>query len=205
MPRCTKKRILLFVFILALAAPAAQAQYLSIGGQVGPNISGFNSPNLNNILTGRGVGYQMGFFVRFGYRLYYQLGFNWIRAETNIRIKLDTLIDLEDRVPLNNFDLTAKVGYQLVRQENFRWRVDTGPFMAWPVLFSTNVFQFEGDDLRRPQWGMQFGTGIDYKRFNFDIDYNLHISLLFKGESADLGSAFGSRLHVLLFKLGYHI
>ena len=205
MPRCTKKRILLFVFILMLAAPAARAQYLSIGAQAGPNVSGFNSPNLNNIVTGRGVGYQLGFFVRFGYRLYYELNFNWIRAETNVKVAIDTLIELEDRVPLHNFDLTAKVGYQIVRKEHFRWRANSGPFLAWPAFLSSNVFQFESNDLRRPQWGMQFGTGIDIKRFNFDIDYNLHISLLFKGAEGNLGSAYGSRLHVILFKFGYHI
>ncbi len=204
MPRFMKRTLLLLSIILALAASTARAQYLSIGAQVGPNVSGFNSPNLDNIVTGRGVGYQLGFFVRFGYRLYYELDFNWIRAETDIRVDLGSII-VEDKVPLHNFDLTAKVGYQLVRKEKFRWRVNSGPFLAWPALFSTNVFQFEGSDLRRPQWGMQFGTGIDYKRFNFDIDYNLHISLLFKGAEEDLGSAYGSRLHVILFKFGYHI
>ncbi len=203
----TVLRLTSIVALLLLAA-SAPAQYLSLGIQGGANLSYFNSPKIDNQVTGKGVGYQLGIYARFGYKFYYQMDFNWIRASNRVVVDLDTLgypDTVEDDVPFHNFDLTAKIGYHLVRNQNFRWRTHAGPFLGWPVFFSTNLLEFESRDFVRPQWGFQFGTGIDFWKLNFDIDYNLHVSELFTGDERDLGIDFGSRLHVLLFKFGVRI
>ncbi len=198
-----------FIFVIAVflitSLEKSNAQVFWLGFQAGPNVSWFSSPKLDNVITSYAPGYQIGFFARYGKSPYYHVGFNWIRAQADIKFIVDENNIFEDRVPFHNFDLTTKIGFETIHKAAFKWRIDGGPFIGGSTLFSSSVFEFEKNDFRNPQFGFQVGTGVDIYNFNIDFTYNYHITQLFKGDEEDLGVDFGSHLQIIMLKLGFHL
>ncbi len=180
-----------------------QAQVFWIGVNGGATYSWFNSPKADNLVTSGGYGWNLGFFAKYGKRPFYKLGFHWTRANQDMKLNLGEGNVIEDMVPFHNFDLHLKVGYEIVYKSKFKCHVNAGPFIGRTFLFSTNVFEIEEDDMQNPQYGVVGGTGIQYLNFIVDLDYQYHISELFKGDEQDLGIDFGSHLQHISLKIGF--
>ncbi len=191
------------ILILIFGGLKSNGQVFWLGLNGGATYSWFTSPKADNLVTAGGYGWNLGFFMKYGKRPFYQLGLYWTRAQMDVKYNLTEEIVIEDKVPFHNFDLHLKVGYEIIRNPKFKWHVNAGPFLGRTFLFSTNVFEFEQDDMRNPQYGFVGGTGIQYMNFIIDLDYQYHISELFKGDEEDLGIDFGSHLQHLSLKVGF--
>ena len=77
------------------------------------------------------------------------------------------------------------------------------PLSAGPFYSVQNVFEIERNDMQNPQFGFIGGTGIQYMNFILDLDYQYHLSELFKGDEEDIGVDFGSHLQHISLKVGF--
>lgn len=202
----TKKRftyLIIFLFFVFFGISKTQGQVFWLGLNGGATYSWFTSPKADNLVTAGGYGWNLGFFMKYGKRPFYQLGLYWTRAQMDVKYNLTDDYAIADKVPFHNFDLHLKVGYEIIRNSKFKWHVNAGPFLGRTFLFSTNIFEFEQDDMRNPQYGVVGGTGVQYLNFIIDLDYQYHMSQLFKGDEEDLGIDFGSHLQHLSLKVGF--
>jgi hypothetical protein len=202
-----KRRQLVFLFIFFLAiflgGVKVQGQVFWLGFNGGATYSWFSSSDAENFISSDGYGWNLGFFARYGKRPFYKLGFHWTHANQNMKVNFTDNSVIEDKVPFHNFDLQAKVGYEIIQKAIFKWHINGGAFLGRALLESTNTFEIEKSDLNIPQYGIAAGTGIQYMNFIIDLDYQYHISELFKGEEDELGFNLGSHLQHLSLKIGF--
>ncbi|MEJ2594031.1 MAG: outer membrane beta-barrel protein [bacterium] len=203
----TLSLVLLLGVLFSLAPMTSKAQLFWIGGNGGAQISWFTTPKADNIVLSVGAGWNLGFFLRYGKKPFYQIDFRWYRASHIIQYQYEIvpgiILPIEGEVPFHKFEIPVRVGYPIVYTPLFKWHVNGGPFLATTFLFSTNVFEFERDDMRNPQFGVLAGTGIQFMNFIIDIDYSYHITQLFKGDEEDLGVDFGAHLQMISLKVGF--
>ena len=195
--------IILLMGLFLTAGKEARSQVFWLGLNGGATHSWFSSPKANDLVTGEGWGWNLGFFVRYGKRPFYQAGIYWTRAKNHMKYYWDPSIVFEDDVPFNNFDIIVKTGYEIIRKPIFKWHVNAGPFIGTSFLFSTNTFEIESDDMKNPQFGFNTGTGIQFMNLIIDVDYQYHLTELFLGDEADLGIEFGSHMHHITLKVGF--
>jgi len=198
---------IIIVITIGLAATfitkTANAQLFWIGGNGGVNYSWFNSPGADNIVVSEGFGYNLGFFLRYGKKPFYQIDFRWIRANNHIVDKQFPGYTIEGDVPFHQFEIPIRVGYPIIYTPMFKWHVNSGPFISTTFLFSSNIFEIEREDMKNPQFGLLGGTGIQFMNFIVDLDYSYHLTELFKGDEEDLGLDFKSHLQVVSLKVGF--
>lgn len=195
----------LCLFVLCiLFAPRAKAQVFYIGFLAGPTYSWYESPPGDINLSSNGWGHNIGFFLRYGKRPYYQVGFDWTRANNDFAVDFPEFgLAIKDEVPFHNFDFSIKVGYEIIQTPYFKWSLYAGPFIGRSLLFKTNDFDFVKSDFINPQYGVVGGTGFQITNFILSVDYNLHLSGLFAPVEVDgFDVDFSGKLHILAIKIG---
>jgi hypothetical protein len=195
--------VLIFGLVLTLISKPAKAQLFWIGGNGGMNVSWFHSPGVDNAVESAGGGYDLGFFLRYGKKPFYQIDVRWIRSNNIISYEIEPGEVIEDKVPFHQFEIPVRGGYPIYYSPMFKWHVNGGPFISTTFLFSSNEFEFERDDMRNPQFGVMAGTGIQFMNFIVDLDYSYHLTELFKGDEEDLGVDFKSHLQLISLKVGF--
>ncbi len=191
-------------FFCLVLLPSAKSQVFYIGVQAGPTYSWYKSPPSDVILSSSGWGHNIGFFLRYGKRPFYQVGFDWTRDDNDFSAYFPQFdVKFEDKVPFHNFDFSIKVGYEIVQTPYFKWSVFGGPFIGRSLLFKTNDFDFAKTDFINPQVGLIAGTGFQITNFIISIDYNLHLSGLFTPVDVEgFDVDFSGKLQILSIKFG---
>ncbi len=195
--------IIVIGIALIVLPKSAKAQLFWIGGNAGVNVSWFTTPKIDNAVVSSGVGHDIGFFLRYGKKPFYQVDFRWVRANNTLSYEYEPGLVIEDEVPFHQFKIPIRVGYPIIYTSMFKWHVNGGPFIASTFLFSSNTFEIERDDMRNPQFGVIAGTGIQFMNFIIDVDYSYHITQLFKGDEEDLGVDFDAHLQLITLKVGF--
>ena len=209
--RALKKTIIMAALALGitLIGKTSHAQMFRLGVNGCTNISWFTTPGIDNALVSAGGGWNLGFFMRYGKKPFYQIDFRWVRANNHLSYRvdyrpiLDTTIIYEDDVPFHQFEIPVRVGYPIYYSPLFKWHVNAGAFISTTFMFSTNVFEIERNDMRNPQAGVVAGTGIQFMNFIFDVDYSYHLTKLFKGDKEDLGVDFKAHLQLVSIRVGF--
>lgn len=193
-----------FIIVFCFFVTKGTSQIFYLGLNVGPTYSWFDSPKLDNVISSSGWGHDLGFFLRYGRRPYFQAGFDWTRSNNDFVFEAkDIDLRVEDKVPFHNFDFSLKVGYELVQTPYFKWSVFGGPFIGRSLLFNSNEFEFSNTDFVNPQYGFITGTGFQVTNFILSLEYNYHLSGLFKPIELDgVVFDFGSKLQIVTIKLG---
>jgi len=194
--------ILLLGAFGTLLAKHSNAQLFWIGVNGGIQGNWFTSPKIDNAVLGAGGGWNLGFFLKYGKRPFYQVDFRWMRANTLITYEYLPGEIIEGEVPFHKFEIPVRAGYPIVYKPMFKWHVNGGASIGTTFLFSDNNFEFERNDMTNPQVAVIGGTGIQFMNFIIDLDYSYHITDLFKGDEEDLGVDFGSHLQVFALKVG---
>ncbi|MCU0370313.1 MAG: PorT family protein [Bacteroidales bacterium] len=200
-----KKILVALIMAVAMSflAKTASSQLFWIGGNGGIQVSWFTSPGVDNAVLSAGAGYNLGFFLRYGKKPFYQVDFRWIRANNLISYEYEPGEFIEGEVPFHKFEIPVRIGYPVYYSPMFKWHVNGGPVFSTVFLFSENNFEFERDDMRNPQFGVMAGTGIQFMNFIVDLDYSYHLTELFKGDEEDLGVDFKSHLQLISLKVGF--
>lgn len=195
----------LFFFIILL--PEGKTQVFYIGFDAAPVYSWYASSDAGIDISSKGWGNNIGFFLRYGKRPYYQVGFDWTRANNDFDVEVPSEgFIIEDKVPFHNFDFSIKVGYEIIQTPLFKWSVFGGPFIGRSLLFESNDFEFDKTDFINPQYGVIAGTGIQITNMIISFDYNIHLSGLF--QPIDLDGYiidFGGNLHIVSLKIGVQL
>ncbi len=203
----THKKFLIiasFVFATFSLPDNAKAQIFYIGVNGGAVYSWFDSPKLDNIVTSEGWGWDLGFFLRYGKRPYFQAGFDWVRSANDFVIGDKDAPVFQEDIKFHNFDFSFKVGYEILQTPMFKLKVHTGPFIGKSLMFSGENIEFLKDDFKNPQLGIISGVGFQFTNFVADFEYSYHFTQLFNpvtidGETFDLGS----KLQLVTLKVGF--
>ncbi|MCD6597215.1 MAG: hypothetical protein J7L04_05980 [Bacteroidales bacterium] len=201
-----KIRILLFFFLTSLLFTGnAGAQVFYIGVNGGAVYSWFDSPELDDIVSSDGWGWDLGFFLRYGKRPYFQVGFDWVRSNNNFLIKVGETVLADENINLHNFDFSLKIGYNILQTPMFKIKVHTGPFIGRSLLFSGEDILFDNSDFKNPQWGIIAGTGFQFTNLIVDFEYSYHFTELFQPIPIDGFEhfEFGSKLQLVSVKIGF--
>jgi Outer membrane protein beta-barrel domain len=187
---------------LALIANPSRAQMFWLGFNGGYQYNWFKSPKIDNQVTGESGGWNLGFFLKYGKRPFYQVEFRWMRALNTVTDSYDTEVPVVGDVPFHEFDMPVKVGYTIIDNPLIKWHVNGGVSIGTVFLFSTNIYEFERKDMTNPQFSAIGGTGIQFMNFIVDLDYTYHITDMFTGDEKQFGESFGSHLQVIAVKVG---
>jgi hypothetical protein len=201
----TIKKIILLVSVILLSAGFAkqsQSQVFFIGFNAGPTYTWFNSPGVDNLVTADGWGHNIGFFMRYGKRPYYQIGFDWMRTKNEVVLHGGEEERSND-IPFHIFDFSIKVGYEIIQLPMFKLKAHAGPFIGRAFLLSNDDFDFKRSDFNNPQYGMIAGLGFQFTNLVVDLEYTYHINDLWKpidfyGEQIKLES----NLQLVTLKVG---
>ena len=197
-----KYSLVLLVGIMLFSIPkSSKGQLFWLGFNGGINMNWFTTPNIDNQILSSGTGWDLGFFLKYGKKPFYQLEFRWLRGGNVIDVAVsDTIIS--GAVPFHQFSIPVKVGYPIVYKPMFKWNVSGGASIGTTFLFSDNNFEFQRKDMRNPQIAVIAGTGIQFMNFILDVDYSYHLNDLFVGDQRDFGVNWGEHLQVITLKVG---
>ncbi len=201
-----RKILITLAFFLALSGftEKAKAQVFYIGVNGNAVYSWFSSPGLDNLVTSDGWGWDLGFFLRYGKRPYFQLGFDWVRSQNEFVISDGETIFFSENLKFHNFDFSLKVGYNIIQTPIFKYKIHAGPFIGKSLIFSGQDIVFENSDFNNPQLGVIAGTGIQFTNLIIDFEYSYHFTQLFNPVLID-GQEFelGSKLQLITLKVGF--
>jgi hypothetical protein len=181
---------------------SSSAQLFWIGVNGGTQIEWFTTPKIDNAVLSAGAGWNLGFFLKYGKKPFYQAEFRWMRASNLVSYEYEPGKFIEGEVPFHKFEIPVKVGYPFIYHPKFKWHVNGGASIGTTFLFSSNEFEFERNDMKNPQVAVITGTGIQFMNFILDLDYSYHLTQLFKGDEEDLGVDWGEHLQVISLKVG---
>jgi len=194
---------LLLGAMLLGAGKQSHSQIFFIGVNGGAVYTWFNSPKVDNVITSEGWGWDLGFFLRYGKRPYFQVGLDWTRCKNRIDLNEGDEPETMENVPFNNFDFSVKVGYEFLQKPMFKLKAHAGPFIGRSFLLSTDDYIVDNSDFRRPQWGVIAGVGFQFTNLVVDLEYSYHFSELFKPFEEDGQQyALGSNLQLITLKFG---
>ncbi len=171
-----------------------------VGVTAGVSQVNFRSADAGSIITAS-PGYDLGFYLRSGNRLFYQAGLNWTNSQIQIKYNQPGVIDAEN-VTSHNFKLPLKVGYRLLKKPMFKWNILAGPFIGKTLFRSANNIPVKKSDFLNPQYGLTAGTGIRLTNFIFDVEYAYYISEMFKNSVSGSFPLTGARQDMITLKIG---
>ena len=184
---------------------SAKAQLFWLGATGGATYSWFTSPKVDNVLTSDGWGWDFGIFVRYGKRPFIQMGADWTWSMNEITFTNGQSGDIafQDTVKFNNFDFSAKIGYELFQSPMFKIKAQAGPFIGKSLLFSTEGISFSNKDFVNPQFGIVSGLGFQFTNLVVDFEYKYNFTNLFKPVDIDgVPVKLGSKLQMITLKVG---
>ena len=206
-----RRKYLILSFILLLFVSKSQtshAQVFYIGVEGGGVYSWFSSPDLENVITSDGWGAEFGFFIRYGKRPFIKAGFDWTRSENDVIItyydeNIGGETQYRENIKLNNFDFSLKIGYELLQTPMFKISIHGGPFLGKSLMFSGENLDFDNEDFKNPQFGINGGMGFQFTNLIFGLEYNYHFTDLFVPLNID-GREYklGSKLQMIFLRVG---
>jgi hypothetical protein len=195
--------IILMITSFSLLTKVSQAQMFWLGFNGGYQYAWFKSPSINDSISGEGAGWNLGFFLKYGKRPFYQVEFRWMRAKNTLTDSYEIPgLTVTGDVPFHKFEMPVKVGYNIIQKPMFKWQVNGGASIGTVFLFSSNIYDIQRKDMANPQFAVLGGTGIQFMNFIIDVDYAYHITDLFKADKETFGESFGSHLQVVSVKVG---
>jgi len=163
------KRVLFVAFLLSVAVSFATAQIP--GFSIGPKV-GYNSnrlvTNLDSVTSTPEGAFQIGAFMRFGQKVYFQPEVNYI-VKGGI---INDVLDGEDRsqeIELKSITIPLLLGVRPVSEGSFNIRLMAGPTLSYisekhvkPLELLSSWPIHSTDDIDKMLWSFQVGGGIDF-------------------------------------------
>jgi len=216
-----------FVLIIAsiLLGTGLMAQGLNIGLRGGLTTAKISTDLSENFASDNKLGYQGGAFVRLNFgKLFVQPELIYNHRSTKLEYTYKPVAELNGIQPtvgldysmkIGTFDIPVLVGFKLVDNKLFNFRIFAGPV----VSFSTNkelsyeyvtgdgenfdLNESDGpltvDDFNSSTWYLQAGAGVDVLFLTFDVRYEKGLSDLYSGKTVNFKS------NVWVFTLGFKI
>jgi len=183
------KKFLLVLFLIASGSVVlAQGSGFCIGPKIGYN-SNTLSDNIDSIQSGINNSFQIGAFVRFGDKFYFQPEANYQVVNGNLN-KDAASPPLSQDLMIKSLKLPALLGYKLLNRKTVNLHIMAGP--AFTFLFDkkldpskmNELWPIQSiDDLKNSIWSVQMGAGLDVLFMTLDVRYEFGINNMYNGSS----------------------
>lgn len=184
-------RILLLAVCLCLTLFTAKSQSsFSLGIKAGANLSNFIKE------TDFEVGADAGIFIRAGKMFYFQPEVLYSFRSTTFD---DIVNEADENIKANNhhIDIPLLLGFKIVNNENFNFRIFLGPRVGLRV---GSDYSDIDSLIGYAQWGGRAGIGIDFWRFTLDFNYDISAT---KFKNADANTFW--KQNIISVAIGFKI
>ncbi len=172
---------------------------VKINPKLGLNLANFTQHE-KIIKSTAQFGFSAGIDVRLGGRLFFTPGLYYVSSSTKLKEFEDVTIN--EVVTFNSFELPLALGFHIINKEALKITLKAGIEGA---LF-TDISELERiskTDIKKLNYGFQFGAGVDIKKLTFEVRYSLGQNSLFKSNLKTINPRY-NRAHLfigyLLFK-----
>ncbi|GAB2545880.1 hypothetical protein GCM10027085_41880 [Spirosoma aerophilum] len=174
--------------------------------------AGLNSTKLRNEpkntggnISGR-LGYQAGFFVRGGKRLFGQLGAEYFASSSNYFTAGDgqSVASIQDQINIQYIQIPVYIGYKIVESDRgiSAVRLQAGVEYANNINSSSGKFNLSNAEIRSGSLNGLGQLGFDIGPLLIDLTYHYGFSDAIKGTSASTGFS-GSARRILSASVGF--
>lgn len=196
------KKIITLIMMMFLGM-SVFAQF-TLGPKVGMTM-GKLSTNFPDIKEELKTGWQAGAFVRFGKTLYLQPEVMFVTKGGKIT---QENLNVKTTVNLSSVQIPVLVGYKLINLKAINLRVMAGPAVSFvtneKIDISTSIENpLTEDNIKNTIWTMQFGGGVDFLMFTFDVRYEWGLNNIFDPQSGS--DSYDMRSNVWNISLGWKI
>ena len=171
-----KKLFLVFAIMSIVAISNAQVPGFSFGPKVGVNLSNVTT-NLSTITDQMKTGYDLGVFMRFGGKCYFQPE---LLYSTNGVKFTGAATGSPTEIKLNSINVPLMFGARLLNLKVVNVRVLGGPIASFlvdkQVTYNGAFAQTKEVSIKDAKWGVQFGAGVDVLMFTLDVRYNYDLN-----------------------------
>ncbi len=180
-------------------------QNVAFGIYAGANSTKFRGEDLNgDRLTGR-LGYQAGFFIRAGGRLYGQIGAEYFASSSNFFRKGDgqSVRDIRDQINLRYVQIPVYIGVKLLQSDRgiSAVRLQAGLEYANRVGANSNSFNLSNSEIKSGAFNGLGQLGFDIGPLLIDLTYHHGFDNTIKPVNA-AGFA-GSQRRILSASVGF--
>ena len=175
-----KKMVMLAVLTAGMLL-SASAQEVKFGVKAGLNLSTVGG-DMKDLIEGMGmdqkshVGFHIGAFVDLGLteNLYIQPGLFYSNKGVKGELKEDDSYKM--KINLSYLEIPILASYRIKLCDNMKWHINAGPYLAYgiggkikfegelleDVLDDAKAFDEDEGDLKRFDFGLSFGTGVNF-------------------------------------------
>lgn len=175
--KCMKKFIFLMLVILSSTALQAQIPSLTFGPKVGAVLSNFSSDNVMIEEQIKGS-LNFGVFFRLGNRVYLQPELFFMNRKGELTN--NDIPGSNKSIHIKTLDLPVMLGIEIMDAKLFNVRIMGGPVASLAVNKDVNSLNWlsavSEEEIRSANWGIQFGGGVDFLIFTFDLRYEVGMS-----------------------------
>jgi len=196
-----KKFITLIMMMFLGVAVFAQ---FTLGPKAGMTMGKLNTtfPEVKEELK---TGWQAGVFVRFGKKLYLQPELMFVTKGGKITHEG---LDVKTTVNLSSVQIPLLIGYKLIDLKAINLRIMTGPAVSFVTnekidIDSSIENPLTKDNIKNTIWSYQFGAGIDFLMFTFDVRYEWGLNNIFDPQTGD--ESYDMKSNVWNISLGWKI
>lgn len=189
-----KKMVMLAVLTAGMLL-SANAQEVKFGVKAGLNLSTAGG-DMKDFIEDIGmdqkshIGFHIGAFVDLGLteNFYIQPGLFYSNKGLKGELKEDDSYKL--KMNLSYLEIPILASYRINLSDNMKWHINAGPYLAYgiggKIKFEGELLEDEFDDLKafdedegdlkRFDFGLSFGTGVNFKSVYLGVKYDLGLT-----------------------------
>lgn len=182
-----KKLILCIALWVISSTLFAQIPGLSLGPKIGATFSKY-SLDLEDIEQESKNSLHWGAFVRIGNKVYVQPELLFMNRSGVLINPL--LSSSEQTIKLRTIDIPVLLGVKVIDLKLTNVRIFGGPVATLAINREIETSNWDEaiieDDIRRANWGLQFGAGADVLMFTVDLRYEIGMGNYHKSDLYEL-------------------
>jgi hypothetical protein len=175
-----KKLLLVFAAMCIVAVSNAQLPGISFGPKIGVNLAQVTT-NFGSITDQMKPGYDLGVFLRFGGKCYFQPELLYSSSGVTFSGIIPT--GSPSDIKLKSINVPLMFGARLLNLKIINVRVLGGPIASFivnkDVTYNGVMDQTKAVSLNNSKWGFQVGAGVDVLMFTLDLRYNVDLNKQF--------------------------
>jgi len=203
----------LIVAVIALVITVSSYGQFSIGPQVGYTGSNL-SISKDSITNGLRNNFVVGFFARFGKKIYVQPEVNWLTQGSVFKYpSMSSISPIEQKIKLNTIQVPLNIGWRMINLKVVNVRIFAG--IVANFITNTTITTSGGDpnyydalptedDFGKTQWQWDAGVGVDVLMFAIDVKYMGGINNILKDFEYNDGT-ISSKSNLFMVTLGWKI
>ena len=193
-----KKALILLIILFAALDNFGQ---FSIGPKIGYSTSKL-STDFDTIKESAKNNFQIGAFVRFGKKLYFQPEISYATSGGTLQLEGTTV---KEEITLKNLYVPFLVGYKLINAKVINLRIMAGPVANFILNKDVNFDEsypnpVQESDLKNVAWGMDVGAGVDVFFLTLDLRYEFGLNNIYSGADSQTVKS-----NVFIVSLGFKL